>query len=157
MITSNSVKLVKSAWMPGKAKTHTAFHWHHSTSLETHYTAPVSSSSPLSQQCEGPGCSDPSPFQLVFHDGLISQEKPLKMGTRIPCCQYPLTGTQHACKVRKTGVTEHQRAQHPFLGVPSAFEDQALGYSLREDMNRPFSLPSLETLAALLEHKHNQV
>lgn len=83
--------------------------------------------------------------------------KSLKMGTGIPCCQYPLTGTQHACKVRKTGVTEHQQAQHPFLGVPSAFEDQALGYSLREDMNRPFSLPSLETLAALLEHKHNQV
>lgn len=80
------------------------------------------------------------------------------MGTGTPCCQYPLTRIQHACKVRKTAVTERQRAQHPSLGLPpSAFEDQALGYSLREDMNRSFSLPSLETLAALLEHKNNQV
>lgn len=86
-----------------------------------------------------------------------ARSRPLKIGTRTSCCQYPLTRTQHACKVRKTEVTERQRAQHPFLEVPSAFEDQALGYWLREDMNRPFSLPSLETLAALLDHKHDQV
>lgn len=45
--TSNSIKLIKSAWMSGKAKTHTTFqstHWHHSTSLVTHHTAHVSSS-----------------------------------------------------------------------------------------------------------------
>lgn len=86
-----------------------------------------------------------------------ARSRPLKMGTCTLCCQYPLTRTQHACKARKTRVTECQRAQHPILGVPSAFEDQALGYSLREEMNRPFSLPSLETLAALLKHKHNRV
>lgn len=91
-------------------------------------------------------------FSMVFSS---ARSRSPKMGTRTPCCQYPLTRTQHVWKVRKTGVTERQRAQHPFLAVPSAFEDQALGYWLREDMNRPFSLSSLETLAALLEHKHN--
>lgn len=51
MTASNSVKLIKSASMPGKAKTHTTFqstHWHHSSSLVTHpLPSPVSSSQSL--------------------------------------------------------------------------------------------------------------
>lgn len=82
---------------------------------------------------------------------------PLKTGTHMLCWQYSLARTQHACEARKPGVSESQRAQHPFLGVPSASADQALRYSVREDMNSPFSLPIPETLAALLKHKHDRV
>lgn len=85
------------------------------------------------------------------------RSRPLKTGTHMLRCRHSLARTQHACKARKTGVAENRRAQHPFLGVPSASEDEALGCSRHEDVNRPFSLPFPETLAALLKHEHSRV
>lgn len=77
---------------------------------------------------------------------LSPRNRQLKTDTHMLCC--------HSTRLQSK---ERQQAEHPFLGVTSASEDQALEYLLCDDLNKPFSLPLLETLAALLKHKHNQV
>lgn len=157
MTTSDSVKLIKSAWMLGKAKDS------HNSSVNS--LAPIHLSgnppynllqtpSPLSEQRGGQGHLDPSPLSLVSHDGFISQEQDLKGGHTH--AQLPIFISKDSTHMRSKKNQGHW-AQHPFLGVLSASEDQTPRYLLHEDMNRAFSVSLWETLAALLKHKHNQV
>jgi len=145
--------------MLGKAGTHTTYpstQWHQSTSPVTHQTARFKLLVPSQGKVVDKGT------RPLLHPCWFStmasppRSRPLKMGTHMLCCQYSIAKTQRAYMVRRNGVAGRQRAQHPFLGVPSALADQALGYSLYKDMNSPFSLPIPETLAALLKHKHDQ-
>lgn len=85
------------------------------------------------------------------------RSRPLKTGTRVVWLPIFISKDSTLLQSEENRVTESQQDQHPFLGAPSAPEDQALGYPLREDMNRPFSPPLPETLAVLLKHKHNRI
>lgn len=148
--------------MLGKAKTRTTYPsswWHQSTFLVSHRTASVFKLPvPLSGQGCGQGRLDPSPFLLVFHHGLVTQEQAIKDGhTR---ALLPILISQNSTTLAKQGKPRWLKVGELGTlswGSPVPCEAQALGYSLREDMNSPFCLPFPETLAALLKHERNRV
>lgn len=99
--------------------------------------------------------ADKDPWTLLHPYRFSMMASPLgtrlsKTGANMLHCHYLSARTLNACKERKNGVADSRIAQQPFLAVPSASAERA---QIHEDMNSLFSLPTPETLAALLKHR----